>query len=263
MNEEIQPRSSVVTPVRFAVITGAAGGIGQAMVQEFAANGYTVIATDRVPAPESLGAHHYLQADLARTVEDEAYADEIFNQIKTWLGSAGLVALINNAAVQILGGADNLTRSDWQLTLNVNLVAPFIWTQALLPALEKAKGSVVNISSIHAKLTKNDFVAYATSKAALSGMTRALAVDLGSRVRVNAIEPAAIETEMLKNGFESKPELYRHLQKCHPVQRIGLPAEVARLAVLLVDKNIAFMHGSCISIDGGIGHALMDPVGSI
>jgi NAD(P)-dependent dehydrogenase (short-subunit alcohol dehydrogenase family) len=164
--------------------------------------------------------------------------------------------------VQILGGADSLTRNDWQQTLNVNLVAPFIWTQALLPALEHAKGSVVNISSIHAKLTKKNFVAYATSKAALSGMTRALAVDLGPRVRINAIEPAAIETEMLKTGFEGEPELYCRLQKCHPAQRIGLPVEVARLAVLLADKNIAFVHGACISIDGGIGNALLDPSGS-
>lgn len=260
MSETTQAQSSSapLTP-RYAVITGAAGGIGQAMVQEFAANGYMVIATDWVPAPEGLGAHHYLQADLARTVDDEAYATEVFNQIKTWLGSSGLAVLINNAAVQILGGADSLTRNDWQQTLNVNLVAPFIWTQALLPALEQAQGSIVNISSIHARLTKKNFVAYSTSKAALSGMTRAMAVDLGSRVRVNAIEAAAIETEMLKTGFEGKPELYSRLQECHPAQRIGLPVEVARLAVLLVDKNIAFVHGACISMDGGIGGALLDP----
>jgi NAD(P)-dependent dehydrogenase (short-subunit alcohol dehydrogenase family) len=251
MNPPIKPS--------FAVVTGAAGGIGQAMVQEFAANGYTVIGTDLVPAPESLGAHYYLQADLARTVADEAYAEEVFNQIKTWLGGAGLAALINNAAVQILGGADSLTRNDWQQALNVNLVAPFIWTQALLPALERAKGSVVNISSIHARLTKKNFVAYATSKAALSGMTRALAVDLGPRVRVNAIEPAAIETDMLKAGFAGKPELYRQLESCHPQHRIGQPEEVARLALSIAEGSMNFLHGACIGIDGGISCRLLDP----
>jgi NAD(P)-dependent dehydrogenase (short-subunit alcohol dehydrogenase family) len=71
--------------------------------------------------------------------------------------------------------------------------------QGLLPELEKAAGSVINISSIHARLTKKDFVAYDNSKAAISGMTRAMAVDLGPRVRVNSIEPAAIETDMLKS----------------------------------------------------------------
>lgn len=249
-----------LTPkLRYALITGAAGGIGQAMVQEFAANGYTVIATDWVPAPEGLGAHHYLQADLARTVEDEAYAEEVFSQIKTWLGNAGLVALINNAAIQILGGAGILTRADWQQTLNVNLLAPFFWAQALLPELEAAKGSVVNISSIHARLTKKNFVAYATSKAALSGMTRAMAVDLGPRVRVNAIEPAAIETGMLKAGFAAKAELYAQLEKCHPAGRIGQPAEVAKCAAAIVQGGMPFLHGACIALDGGISGCLSDP----
>jgi NAD(P)-dependent dehydrogenase (short-subunit alcohol dehydrogenase family) len=250
--------SAALSP-RFAVITGAAGGIGQAMVQEFAANGYTVIATDWVPAPEGLGAHHYLQADLARTVEDEAYAEQVFSQIKTWLGKAGLAALINNAAVQILGGADSLTRNDWQQTLNVNLVAPFIWTQALLPALEHAKGSVVNISSIHAKLTKKNFVAYATSKAALSGMTRAMAVDLGPRVRVNAIEPAAVQTQMLIDGFDENPDGLCALEKCHPTGCIGSAREIAVLALMIASGTINFLHGSCIAVNGGLESKLNDP----
>lgn len=259
MSETMQTQgpSSALSP-RFAVITGAAGGIGQAMVKEFVANGYTVIATDWVPAPEGLGAHHYLQADLARTVEDEAYAEQVFSQIQSWLGKAGLAALINNAAVQILGGADSLTRNDWQQTLNVNLVAPFIWTQALLPALEHAKGSVVNISSIHAKLTKKNFVAYATSKAALSGMTRAMAVDLGPRVRVNAIEAAAIETSMLVAGFLVDPMGLKALKLCHPQERIGRPTEIAKLAIFLTHSDTLFLHGSCVDVSGGVSAALLD-----
>jgi NAD(P)-dependent dehydrogenase (short-subunit alcohol dehydrogenase family) len=250
--------SAALTP-RFAVITGAAGGIGQAMVQEFSANGYTVIATDWVPAPEGLGAHHYLQADLARTVEDEVYAEQVFGQIKTWLGKAGLAALINNAAVQILGGADSLTRNDWQQTLNVNLVAPFIWTQALLPALEHAKGSVVNISSIHAKLTKKNFVAYATSKAALSGMTKALAVDLGGRVRVNCIEPAAIATDMLKAGFDRNPAGLSLLAQYHPSGVIGSPRELANCVRKIIEIDTSFLNGAIVSFDGGISSCLHDP----
>lgn len=243
---------------RFVVITGAAGGIGQAMVQEFAANGYSVIATDRVPEPDGLGSYYYLQADLARTVEDEVYAEEVFGQIKTWLGNAGLAALINNAAVQILGGADSLTRNDWQQTLNVNLVAPFIWTQALLPALEHAKGSVINISSIHAKLTKKNFLAYATSKAALSGMTRAMAVDIGARVRVSAIEPAAIDTQMLRAGFADNEAGYISLKRFHPSNSIGTPEGLANVALAMVNIPGIFFNGATIAFDGGIGSALND-----
>ena len=243
---------------KYAVVTGAAGGIGQAIVTEFANNGYTVIATDCVPEPANLGAHHYVQADLAKTVKDEAYAQSIFSQINTWLGPHALNALINNAAVQILGGVDSLSRNDWQQTLNVNLVAPFIWTQALLSKLEQEQGSVVNISSIHAKLTKKNFVAYATSKAALSGMTRALAVDVGPRIRVNAIEPAAIDTEMLKAGFNN-PEQYVDLMSYHPIGKLGQPTEIAKLVYHLSMRHNFFIHGAIIPIDGGIAGRLHDP----
>lgn len=249
-----------MTECKTVVITGAAGGIGSAMVRVFAEAGYSVIGTDRaLKAPEALPLAHYIQADLERTVNDAAYAGQVFEQIRAWLPMGRLDALINNAAVQILGGVDRLTVSDWQMTLNVNLVAPFLWVQALLPELERANGSVVNVSSIHAKQTKSNFVAYATSKAALSGMTRAMAVDLGGRVRVNAIEPAAIATDMLRAGFAGKDELFSKLEQCHPQGRIGDPVEVGQCALALVDGLGRFVHGACLSIDGGISDRLFDP----
>jgi len=242
-----------------ALITGANGGIGRALVRVFHDAGYRIIATDMAAQPQDLHCACYLQADLTRFVEDEAYAGEVIYTIRNTLQGTGLNTLINNAAIQILGGAESLTRQDWRTTLDVNLLAPFLLTQALLPELETAKGCVVNIGSIHARLTKQKFVAYATSKAALAGMTRALAVDLGPRVRVNAIEPAAIETDMLKAGFVGKPDLYTQLQRCHPQQRIGQPEEVARLALAIAEGGMKFLHGGCIGLDGGISNKLHDP----
>ena len=242
------------------LVTGAAGGIGRALVDVFQRAGYAVIATDLCARPADLPCTQYLQADLGRTVDEEAYAAEIFSIISQWLPPEGLKALINNAAVQVLGGVDALSRQDWAQTLNVNLMAPFVWTQALLQPLEIAQGSVVNISSIHARLTKKGFVAYATSKAALSGMTRAMAVDLQDRVRVNAIEPAAVGTEMLKAGFKHAPESYKQLENCHPQLRVAEPQEVARLAHAIVEGGALFLHGSCIDMSGGIGARLYDPL---
>ncbi len=241
------------------LITGAGGGIGRALVDVFNEAGYAVIATDRDPQPAGLACAHYLQIDLARLAGDESYAQQQLTTIRALLEGMGLRALVNNAALQILGGADSLTRGDWRSTLDVNLLAPFLLTQGLLPELEAAKGCVVNIGSIHARLTKKNFVAYATSKAALAGMTRALAVDLGARIRVNAIEPAAIETEMLRAGFAGKPDLHAQLERCHPQQRIGQPEEVARLALAMVDGDMDFLHGACVGLDGGIGARLFDP----
>jgi NAD(P)-dependent dehydrogenase (short-subunit alcohol dehydrogenase family) len=244
---------------RFAVVTGAAGGIGQAIVRAFDGAGYVVIAIDIAPRPTDLACAAYIDADLERTVADEDYAAEVFLHITRRLDGQGLRALVNNAAVQVLGGVDSLQRSDWRKTIDTNLLAPFLWTQALLPALEKARGSVVNISSIHARLTKKDFVAYATSKAALSGMTRALAVDLHGRVRVNAIEPAAIGTAMLRAGFEHTPDLLDQLNRMHPAGRIGTPEEVAASALWLASDEAHFLQGACIGLDGGISARLADP----
>ena len=241
------------------LITGASGGIGRALVEVFNEAGYAVIGTDRDPQPTGLNCAHYLQIDLARLADDEACAQMHLKTIRGLLDGRGLRALVNNAAIQILGGADSLTRRDWRSTLDVNLLAPFLQTQGLMPELEFAQGCVVNVGSIHARLTKKNFVAYATSKAALAGMTRALAVDLGPRIRINAIEPAAIETEMLRAGFAGKPDLHAQLERCHPQQRIGQPAEVARLALALVEGCMNFLHGTCIGLDGGIGARLFDP----
>jgi len=242
-----------------AVITGADGGIGRALVHGFAKAGYAVIATDCVPRPDGLACAHYVQADLAEILTDATRTQAFFGQIRDLLDERALHVLINNAALQVLGGADSLTLEDWRRTLDVNLLAPFVLTQGLLPELEAAQGCVVNISSVHARLTKKNFVAYATSKAALSGMTRALAVDLGSRVRVNAIEPAAIATEMLAAGFAGKREMFSRLEGCHPQERIGATTEVAALALAIAAGDLRFLHGACVPLDGGISGRLHDP----
>jgi NAD(P)-dependent dehydrogenase (short-subunit alcohol dehydrogenase family) len=246
-------------PQRYCLITGSAGGIGQALVRGFSSAGYQVIATDVDVKPNGMNCQYYIQADLSLITNDEQYAANFFSTVRQYVRSNGLHVLINNAAIQILGGVDSLTRQDWQNTLDVNLLAPFFLTKSFLPELESVKGSVINISSIHATLTKSNFVAYATSKAALSGMTKAMAIDLGSRVRVNAIEPAAIETEMLIAGFNNNPELLKKLKDYHPVGHIGQSEELAKLAVMIANEGMNFLHGACVTFDGGISSRLFDP----
>jgi NAD(P)-dependent dehydrogenase (short-subunit alcohol dehydrogenase family) len=90
-------------------------------------------------------------------------------------------------------------------------------------------------------------------------MTRALAIDLGPRIRVNAIEPAAIETEMLLTGFGKDSKSYQELSSFHPLDRIGEAKEVASAALWLASDNCRFIHGECIRIDGGISSRLHDP----
>lgn len=242
------------------IVTGAAGGIGQALVKCFAEAGYGVIGTDKTDAPADFPGLHYIRAELQQSVADPEYASSIFEQIRACLAGQPLRALINNAAAQILGPADTLTRDTWRTTLDVNLLAPFFWAQALLPELEATQGMVLNISSIHARLTKPNFVAYATSKAALSGLTRAMAVELGARVRVNAIEPAAISTDMLRAGFAGDSDGYARLESHHPSGTIGNPDDLARFAVAVAATPSRFLNGAVLGFDGGIAGRLHDPV---
>jgi len=247
-------------PQRHVLITGAAGGIGRALVEAFHSDGYRVIATDIFPKPAWLASDAiWLSADLVRVVREPEYANNFLAKVRNAMPHSVLHGLVNNAAIQILGATPDLSTADWQTTLDINLTAPFMLTKHLLPELEAARGAVINVSSIHAVQTKQRFVAYATSKAALSGMTRALAVDLGNRIRVNAIEPAAIDTDMLKAGFSDNPAGLLALKQFHPIGDIGRQEEVARLALMLCGDALPFANGSCIALDGGIRSRLHDP----
>ena len=241
---------------RVALITGAAGGIGRALVSVFEAQGWRVVSTDRV-ALDRPGHVVGSLADLSRPDTDGGAA--LIASLRAQTRGA-LTTIVHNAAFQVVKPTAELTPDDWQTTLNVNLMAPFWMTQAFLPELAARHGSVLAISSIHERLTKPGFVAYATSKSALSGMVRAMAVDLGGQVRVNAICPAAIGTPMLKAGFDGKPEAFAQLEAHHPIGRIGTPEEVAELAAFICSDRSRFMTGACLDLSGGISGRLHDPV---
>ena len=243
----------------FAIVTGAAGTIGQALVLAFHQAGYAVIATDRTTPPPGLPYQHFIESDLERSVSDEDYAESLFSRITSLVGDDNLHVLVNNAATQVLGVVEDLSRADWITSINTNTLAPFFWIQGLLEQLESSKGSVINIGSIHARLTKPRFTAYATSKAALIGLTQSLAVELGDRVRINAIEPAAIDTPMLRAGLEHDSKKLQELANFHPTRSIGGAAEVAEVALTMAQGSLRFLNGSVINIDGGIGVRLHDP----
>ena len=239
-----------------ALITGAAGGIGCAMVCAFEAAGWQVVSTDLQP----LARAGHLVLDISACT-DPTRADHQ-RVIAALLAATGgrLKALVANAAHQVVKPSGDLTATDWQQTLGVNLLSPFWLAMAFKSELAANQGSFLAVSSIHAHLTKPGFVAYATSKAALSGMVRALAVELGGQVRCNAICPAAIATPMLVAGFEGRPEALAALQSYHPVRRMGYPDEVAQAALFACSDAAGFLNGSCIDLSGGISARLHDPV---
>lgn len=242
-----------------ALVTGVSGGIGRAVAQRFTAEGYRVFGIDRTERSPDLSVDRYSKVDLEQLVARPEVCESLISEVEAWIGNEGLAALVNNAAVQICRPTEELRLEDWNTSLAVNLLAPFVLVKNLLGALERVHGCVLNVSSIHARLTKPHFPVYATTKAALSGLTRALAVDLGPRIRVNAIEPAAIETEMLKDSFIGRGADYQLLAACHPAGRVGQPSEVAALAYAIVAGEFRFLNGACVDLSGGISARLHDP----
>ncbi|KHT54533.1 SDR family NAD(P)-dependent oxidoreductase [Alteromonas macleodii] len=244
----------------WAFITGAAGGIGKALVDAFVNSGYRVIAADIKWESKARSKDVYeLSLNLEGLAFNSKELESLRANIMELTEGKGLNALVNNAAVQITSATENISSEDWAKTWDVNFHAPFFLIQTFLDTLTENNGSVVNISSIHATQTKRDFVAYASSKGALSSLTRNLAVDLRDKIRVNAIEPAAVATDMLVDGFSKTPEKYEQLNRYHPLGRISEPQEVAELAVYLCSDNCRFIQGACIPVSGGIHSCLSDP----
>jgi NAD(P)-dependent dehydrogenase (short-subunit alcohol dehydrogenase family) len=245
--------------MRSVLITGAGGGIGVVLCREFTQAGYRVIATDIMANAPKLMCDVYISIDLDEMCRDAVIRDEAMAAIRSAVENGKLAAIVNNAALQVVKPVEALTADDWAATFNVNMIAPFLLVQSLLPELEAENGCVLNISSIHAKLTKPGFVAYATSKAALSGLTRSMAVELGGKIRVNAIEPAAVITDMLRAGFANDPGKIETLSSYHPSKCLGTPEEIAEVVLFLVRTNSRFLNGAIIDISGGIHARLNDP----
>ena len=241
---------------RTVLITGAAGGIGCALVKKFSDEGFNVVATDQMANCDVPDSAQYVQINLQKLATDGIYRLKALQELKGTLPDNRLDVLINNAAVQILDPISDIRIDDWNATVSINLTAPLLLTQAFLEQLSENNGSIINISSIHATRTKPGFLSYSTSKAGLSGLTRAMAVEIGSRVRVNAIEPAAIDTPMLSAGL-SMEELDA-LGALHPTRKIGNPEEIAEVAIVLAGSQ-KFINGACISVSGGIDCLLVDP----
>lgn len=242
------------------IITGACGGIGGELVRAYRAEGFRVIAVDLKDVSIFPPDVEYLSFDISQIVEDQRARAHFESSIKVSIGDDRLCALINNAAVQIVKRIEDIQSEDWNLTLNTNLLAPFFISQMFLGKLESGDGSIVNISSVHARQTKKNFTVYATSKAGLSSLTRLMAIELGNRIRVNAIEPGAISTQMLEDSFRNQPEKRIRLDEIHPMGRIGEPSEVAQLALFLTSPKAKFINGATIAIDGGIRNQLHDPI---
>ena len=245
-----------------AIVTGSRGGIGRALVKTYLDDGYFVIGLDKEVRESSVSKNFFeLHVNLGSFSKDLAYRESTLDKVKEGFPvEFSKLVLINNAATQILKPVKEIEWQDWEESFTVNAIAPFFLAQGFLSLLEKSDGHVINVSSIHAKLTKPQFACYAASKTALEAVTRSLAIELSPLgISVNAVAPAAISTEMLKASFNGEEQRLRELENYHPSKSIGTPEQLAGFIKAMTDQRSTFLTGAILEFNGGIASRLHDP----
>lgn len=232
---------------KVAIVTGAAGGIGAAIVRRFVAEGARVAAIDSRKC--EIGTARFV-ADLA---DDRATAGAV-RQAREALGRVDL--LVHAAAASVPGGVLDTPARDFQHLYDVNVVGAVRLIQALAPTMDEGS-SIILLSSINARFATPTLAAYAASKAALESLARTAACELAPRgIRVNAIAPASIDTPLLRGSFERADDpaaAEAANRRRHPLARLGTPEEVAALALFLASEAAGWITGSVYAIDGGAG----------
>ncbi len=235
--------------MKTALITGAARGIGLATAHRFLDDGWSVAMLDR-DAAELDAAVQGLSSALAVRA-DVSIAADAARAVEETLGRFGSIdALVNNAGVAEFLSLEETDFVRWRRVMDTNLDGVFLMTQAALPALKAARGSIVNIASISGIRASTLRVAYGTSKAAVIQMTKQQAMELGEHgVRANCVAPGPVRTKL--SSAVHSPEIVTAYFDAIPLNRYGEAKEIAEVVHFLCSARASFVTGQCVAVDGG------------
>ena len=238
------------------VVTGGAKGIGGACVKAFTEGGAKVCILDIDQAgqefADTLGDDtFFIHCDVSK--EDEVKT--AFKKIEKKLGAVEV--LVNNAGIQRYSTVTETSEEEWDLVMNVNLKSAFLCSKYAIPMMvNNKKGCVINVASVQSFISQKNVAPYTTSKTALLGLTRSIAVDYAPNIRSVAVCPGTVDTPMLRNSIQESPNPDAVLEECnemHLVKRICSSDEVGELITYLASDKAGFITGQAIRIDGGLG----------
>ena len=236
--------------MKTVLITGGSRGIGREMVKKFSEAGYAVAFTYR---SSEAAAEEISRLTGALAIKaDSRCEQEIIDAVKRTREKLGNVnILINNAAVSSFSLFTDITADAWRDMFMTNVDGAFLYTREVLPAMINDKwGRIINISSMWGTVGSSCEVHYSATKAALIGMTKALAKEVGpSGITVNAIAPGLIDTDM--NASLTEQDIAEVVDST-PLMRIGTPADVANAALFLASDSASFITGDVLNVSGGL-----------
>ena len=240
---------------KVCIITGAGKGFGKAIAKKFADNGAKLALITRTQSDiddlyrEFYGYENKLLA-ICGDVSDQDTVNSFVAEVKNKFGRIDV--LVNNAGMRFRKKFEEITLEEFSLVLNVNVVSMFMLCKAVIPTMvEQKTGKIINISSVVGTLGLPELSAYATSKAAIIGLTKALSVEYGeSNIQVNAIAPGFCKTSYFDN-FKKKSELYEFTIERTPMRRWGESEEVANSCLFLASSLSSYVTGDVINVDGG------------
>lgn len=242
-----------------ALITGAAKGIGASVAKLLAAQGAQVAVVDKDPEGAESVAGTIRAAGGSATAfrADTAQSDDVDRAVQDTLRSYGSIdVLSNNVGIQRYGTVESTIEEDWDEVIATNLKSAYLASHHASPALRRSKGCIVNMASVQSFATQRNVAAYTTSKHALIGLTRSVALDLAKYgVRANCVAPGSVDTPMLSRALslDADPEkLRRNLEAMHPLGRIARPEEVAEAVAFLASRRASFITGATLVVDGGL-----------
>lgn len=235
---------------RVFLVTGAAGGVGSAIVAQLRSAGAAVVAEDLAPALEKRHAGDELVATL---VADAAADDTAERAVELALTRYGrLDGLVNNAARFLLKPISETQPAEFDELMRVNVRSVFLHTRAAAPVLTESGGAIVNIASTSGLVGVRDQIAYTATKGAIVQLTRTTAIELAPAVRCNAVAPGALDTAFIDGVVPGDPAEAKRLSASrYPLQRLTSAEEVADMVTFLVTDRGRAMTGSIVVVDGG------------